>query len=298
MPIIPAPKVKYIIFSDLDGTLELSPELNKSIELLEKNNAMLVIISARSVPEVIEMCRRKGIKVGRYVIGDNGGTIYDTEKGEFLKHESMDNEAAKQLLEEFLGIGGKLKEVRFSTGKRHIVQESPEAAAYYRNNMPTFRVLVTNIRESLGQADKVTMISFRTDSPEIIEKMKQFIANLNLPLVFNTQTIAFLKEEGKPNLSIDISPMGTGKDTACEALLNILGNPEFMCAGNDSNDLSMLEYAISQGTAAVLVTGQDTERDKELIAALPGIETVSGSANAFIAEFAHSLSDPMVGSDK
>lgn len=94
---------KSMCILDLDGTLDLTdPRLSVELINLSKNGMDFVPATGRTNNYVKQTCRQNNIIPPRYIIADNGGTIFDNREGRYLRKTKLNRDARKRILEEYI----------------------------------------------------------------------------------------------------------------------------------------------------------------------------------------------------
>ena len=113
---------KKMYMFDLDGTLNLKDaRLSAEILKLSRMGVIFVVSTGRSNDYVIKTCRKNNIIPPKYIIADNGGTIYDVYRRIYIRKVPLPAEKRKEILEQFLRLGGKIEDIRYSDGKNLFV---------------------------------------------------------------------------------------------------------------------------------------------------------------------------------
>ena len=117
---------------DLDGTLDLTDaKLSAEIYKLSKMGVAFVAATGRTNEYVKETCKKHNIIPPRYIIADNGGSIYDNIKQEYIKRTSLPTDTRTKLIEEYLRLGGNLENVRYTNGENVYAVENAHVRKYY-----------------------------------------------------------------------------------------------------------------------------------------------------------------------
>lgn len=298
----------YIVFSDKDGTLDLETEegcktLDEAIAIMEEqNNGLFVITTARPAGEIEKILQDKGVRIPKYIIGDNG-FIYDTQNQTYLTEERLPKNEMLTLIHDMVQSGKSNKDdIEFSTGDVVVLQDCPYTAKSkeYERKLGT-RIFSFDVIESLENTDKeILSLSFRVSSLQAIEQIRNYIEENHLSVQLNYQSL------DDDNFSVDLAPKGIHKATSVLRLsqLAIVGDKKredirgnFTCIGDGTNDITMLTATFSHGQSAVIADKDSTE-SKELAASLKkaikpyenyatgNIVALDGNANDYILQLA------------
>lgn len=258
---------KMCIF-DLDGTLNLK-DRRLSVEILKlaKMGVDFIVSTGRSNSYVTSTFKKNSILPPRYIIADNGGSIYDTKKKAFLRKMPLTTTKRKQIISEFLRLGGKPEDIRFSDGNTLYVADDEAVKSYYANDSVMYCKSSEIAKKALSDdidVIKVTLAGQR----ELMEKIQEFVGKNNIPCFTDIGATAFPKRENG-NYRLDITDSQMSKGEGVRFLVERLGISKFVCVGNGLNDLSMFKYAIDTGNKVLVVRnyegGKLQEDSEELI---------------------------------
>lgn len=254
---------------DLDGTLDLSDKsLSSRIMELNRNKVDFVVATGRTNNYVKETCKTNNIVEPRYVIADNGGTIFDNQSNKYLKKTTIKPEFRRRILEEFLAHGGRLEDVRYTDGESVYAAENSDVREYYKSERiikyATAESLMNAILSGNGDITKMTL----SGSKGIIKHIMQFIKESHISCwtdIGETKFPIFSRR----NYRLDIMDNVSSKGIALHELLCMAGVKKFVCIGNGLNDMSMFELALKHRMPIVVVKnmykGKMTEESRMLI---------------------------------
>ncbi len=260
-------KYKKILFTDLDGTLlNDQKQINEYTRKVLKDWTMaghkLVLCSGRDINSVGNVKDELALHYpGMYLIGYNGGQIYDCEKEETLYKVMLSIPQVRHIIETAKELG-----VHCHTyTDTHIVSpEDNEQLHYYRRVIKTPVLFSPDVTEVLeGGACKC--IAVELHDLDKLEKLRRSL-------------LSWGEEEGVSILYsnpryLEFFPSVSGKGAAVLKLCELLDiNPCFsVAAGDEQNDLSMIEkagmgIAMANGSeqvkmAATLITDEDHNHD-------------------------------------
>ena len=241
---------RKILFTDLDGTLldstkHISDYTRKVLTDWTDAGHKLVLCSGRDINSVasvkayLELPDRS-----MYLIGYNGGEIYDCEKKETLYKVTISIPQVRHIME----VAKEHQIHCHAYTSTHIVSPGDnEQFKFYR------RVILTPVIYSLDVTAVMTEGSGKCIAVEIYDhdKLEAFRQAI-LPWA-NEQGITVLYSN--PNY-LEFIPAGSGKGASVLRLCEILGIDACfsIAAGDEQNDLSMIEMA---GMGIAMVNGCD-----------------------------------------
>lgn len=258
---------KMCIF-DLDGTLNLTDRrLSVEILKLSKMGVDFIVSTGRSNSYVVSTFRKNRILPPRYIIADNGGSIYDTRKRKYLRKTLLSTQKRKAVISEFLRLGGSLEDIRFSDGNNLFVAEDEHVRKYYANDSAIYCRKKDIVDEVLREDTDVIKITL-SGKKELIGKLQEYIKEQGIECFTDAGVTAF-PERKRKNVRLDITDSQMSKGEGVKFLVENLGINKFLCVGNGMNDLSMFKYAIDTGNKVLIVKnfegGKLQKESEELI---------------------------------
>ncbi len=244
------PKKKKIFFTDLDGTLlndakEITPKTKEALDYIVKNGHCITLISGRPIPSVLAAKSSLGLHYpGMYLIGYNGGCIYDCDNARFLMEKRVTLEDAARVL-----LTAKECGVYCQTyTDTHIVTNTHgKELDFYRQtvHMP---VHVTPDILSMLEKPPLKLFAISLDDKKKLEDFRSALlawAKDRLQMVYSSDCY------------LEIFPADSGKGSALSYLCKHLGvdKKDTLAAGDADNDLSML---LAAGTGVAMQNGSDT----------------------------------------
>lgn len=255
-----------IFFTDLDGTLlttekKITPATMEALEAWTAAGNKFTICTGRAIDSAKEVKESLGLNFpGTYLIGYNGGEIYDCENDKTVFRITLTMEQAAL-------VAKVAKEHNIHchtyTDSNIISPADDEELHYYRRAIHTPAIICENIISALDKPPcKLVAIELHDK-----EKMENFRKAL-MPLV-----------EGELNLLysnanyLEIFPASSGKGVGVEILCDYLNIPIFnaLAAGDEANDISMIQtagigIAMKNATDAVkavanVITKADNDHD-------------------------------------
>ncbi len=282
------PRHKFIIFSDIDGTLDLNaPNLKESIKEIEENDGMFIPVTGRTIGDIKNKFIENEIELPEIIVGDNGGGIYYTPTNEFLEKRKLAKEEVEYVLKECEEQQINPEYIRYTDGETIYASENPTVDSYYTKNKRV--VKCSNVKKQMTEvlsATKITLVGDKTKMQKINEKIAE------KGLWGHVDKTAFPKPEMN-NFRIDITQEDISKGHAIKEIVEEL-EPEngYITIGNGYNDMSMFEQAIDDGMMAAIVNPEEIEdlykelkeyseeKEGEVIV----VEPKEDLANTFIAE--------------
>ena len=259
-------KIESMCIFDLDGTMDLTDSrLTAKLLRMSKNGTMFVTATGRTNNYVKETCRKYAIMPPRFIIADNGGTIYDNVEKRYIMRTTLPVETRRKILEEFLRLGGNLSELRYTDGERVFASKAEEVKEYYeKETIIEHREEEELQKELLGEESDITKITL-AGSKKIMQGVIKFIEAERIKTWTDIGVTKF-PLKGRKNYRLDITDGETSKGKAVEFLSDYLGIDSFTCIGNGPNDFSMFRYALELGEPIVVVKENGETESKELIA--------------------------------
>ena len=281
---------KSMCVFDLDGTLDLTDtKLSAEILKLSKMGVSFVTATGRTNSYVIDTCRKNNIIPPRFIIGDNGGSIYDTIQKKYIKRTSLPINKRKILLEEFLRLGGAIEDVRYTDGEYVYASDNEVIRRYYaREESIAYKTNKELLEEILGDDTDITKVTL-AGNEKLMKKIIQFIEENGIKCWTDIGATKFPKRTRR-NFRLDITDGETSKGEALEFLTKHMEIDSFTCIGNGPNDLSMFKYALDSDMSVVVVKdtedGELTKESEELINEVKDYANMLGRTdNVMVASF-------------
>lgn len=102
-------KDKYIIFSDVDGTIYLTgkPPMKATVKDIEfaRSLGVEVVVATGNSSAFKSMTRLQDIIKTRYMISSNGATVYDFEEQKFIYEAAMDKSIVDKIIKKSIELG-------------------------------------------------------------------------------------------------------------------------------------------------------------------------------------------------
>ncbi len=279
-------KYNFIIFSDVDGTLNLKDErLPQIVEYIEKSSGLFVPITGRTIGDIKNKFIKNNIKLPEIIIGDNGGGVYHTLESEFLELKKLDNRIVKQILHYCKEQNISEKYIRFTDGERIYISDDSDVVQYYKQNN-TVKICSDIKKVLLGKEDitKITLVGTKENMKEINSKL------LGLQLWGHVDKTKFpIKEQN--NYRIDITGKEISKGNAVKKIHSMVKPSKgYIVIGNGYNDKSMFEQAVDDKMFAIVI---DSEEEKELISEIQEYSKLK-CGKALVAEVNENLANDSI----
>ena len=163
---------QFIIFTDKDGTIDLGDQkFNEILKTINKLGGMVVPTTGRTIGDIIENLKKRGIEVPDIIIGDNGANIYSNSESKFLSKTLLGHKKKDIIMQEFLKVGGDIDLVRYTDGKSIFAPNTRDAKNYYKNSKIVN--LDNNIQNSIKDNDEITKITLAgtKEQMEVLSKI-------------------------------------------------------------------------------------------------------------------------------
>lgn len=239
-----------IFFADLDGTLlnkqkQITPLTYHTLKEWTTKGHKLVLCSGRALNSIINV--RETLGLGKfpniYLIGYNGGEIYDCTSKTLLNRVALSFDSAKKCFEI-----AKKHNIHIQTfSDTHIITEKEdEEIHYYKKAVHTPVIYANDFMPYLDKEPcKCLAISLHDK-----ELMKTFSSAITEALGAEVNVMT-----STPNF-VEMFPISSGKGFSVKWLCDYLNIPleNALAAGDEMNDVSMLEAA---GVSIAMANGRD-----------------------------------------
>lgn len=259
-------KAEEMYIFDLDGTMDLTdPRLTAKILRMSKNGTIFVTATGRTNNYVKETCRKYGIMPPRYIIADNGGTIYDNVEKRYIMKTTLPVETRRKILGEYINLGGMPSDVRYTDGDSVFASREDDVKKYYeKENIIEYRESEELMKVLLSEESDVTKITL-AGSKKLMQKIIEFIQSEGIKTWTDIGATRFPRRARK-NYRLDITDGETSKGRAVEFLSEYIGIDSFTCIGNGPNDFSMFKYALDRERPVVVVrNAEEVDESKALV---------------------------------
>lgn len=258
---------KKILFTDLDGTLlddqkQISAYTREVLGAWSKAGHKLVLCSGRDINSVSQVKDYLQLDFpGMYLIGYNGGQIYDCDNQKTIHKITLTLEQTSHIMEEAARFG---IHVHSYTDTHIVSPQDNEQLRYYCRVIKTPVIFSPKVTDVMTEGPCKCLAVELKDS----KKLEDFRCSL----------LPWAKEEGITMIYsnpyyLELFPAASGKGAAVKTLCELLNiNPYFSVASGDAqNDVSMIEaagmgIAMCNGSedvkmAATTITAYDNNHD-------------------------------------
>ena len=239
-----------IFFADLDGTLlsdnkTITPLTLQTLEEWTNKGHKLVLCTGRALDSVKHVRETLGLAnfSNMYLIGYNGGEIYDCTTNTLLHRKALTYDQAKKCFEI-----AKRYNIHIQTfSDTHILTESDdEELKFYRKAVLTPAIITDDFMPYLDK-EPCKCVAIFLHNKELIKPFSDAITNeLSPDVSVMTST---------PNYT-EMIPTSSGKGISVKWLCDYLNIPleNSLAAGDEMNDISMLQAA---GVGIAMLNGRD-----------------------------------------
>ncbi|MDE6892862.1 MAG: Cof-type HAD-IIB family hydrolase [Lachnospiraceae bacterium] len=239
-----------ILFTDLDGTLlnsqkQIGSYTREVLTAWTDAGHKLVLCSGRDINSVADVKRDLQLDLpGMYLIGYNGGQIFDCEKKETIHKITLTLPQTRHLLSEAEKWG---IHIHTYSDTNILAPKMDEELRYYQHAIKTPLIICENLADSLTcEPCKCIAIELKD-----FKKLEDFRLSL-LPFA-EKEEISMVYSN--PNY-LEFIPNLSGKGAAVKTLCEMLDIPLCfsLAAGDAQNDMSMIEAA---GTGIAMINGSE-----------------------------------------
>ena len=257
---------KKLFLFDLDGTLltdekKVSSKTMAALQRYTEAGNVFAICTGRAVENALEVQEKLGLAFpGSYVVGYNGGEIYDYSAGKSIYRTGVPPEIVEPILDLAADMG---IHCQTYNQKYIICRNYNENLTFYRRYLRTSVIITDNVMEELA-VDPGKMIAIEIhDRPKIEAFRDEMVRRYGdrLSIMFSNPWY------------LEIISKEASKGNALVKLAEYLGIPvrDTYAAGDEENDISMIcaagcGIAMKNGNPAVraaadIVTDKDNNED-------------------------------------
>lgn len=256
-----------ILFTDLDGTLlnsqkTISDYTREVLRQWCQAGHKLVLCSGRAIDSVQDVKESLHLDFsGMYLIGYNGGQIYDDDRKETLYKIALSLEQTNHIMQEAAKAG---VHVHTYSDTHIVTPREDEELTFYRRAIFSPVIVCENVMDVLKEGP-CKCLAVEIKDPERLER-------------FRLSLLPWAEKEGISMIYsnpyyLEFFPAVSGKGAAVKILCQLLNiNPYFsVAAGDAQNDISMIEaagmgIAMANGSedikmAATTITAFDNDHD-------------------------------------
>ncbi|NLL77668.1 MAG: HAD family phosphatase [Clostridiales bacterium] len=227
-----------IFFTDLDGTLltkekKITPNTMEALEKWTAAGNKLALSSGRAIDSVMDVKETLGLNFPcMYLIGYNGGEIYDCEAQKVVSRISLTMEQVALVVKT-----AKEQGIHCQTyTDTHIVSPADNDELHvYQRAIHSPVIISEDVMAPLDKAP-CKCLAIEINSKEKLEHFRQSL------LLYAKGELSLLYSNDK---YLEIFPASSGKETAVVKLCELLDIPieNTLAAGDASNDISMIRAA-------------------------------------------------------
>lgn len=243
-------KATKIFFTDLDGTLltkekKITPATMAALEAWSAAGNKFAICTGRAMHSAKDVRKTLGLNFpGTYVIGYNGGEIYDCDQDKIISRIPL-------TMEQVALVAKTAKEhgihCQTYTDNNIISPADDEELHFYQRAIHTPAIICEDIVSALDKPP-CKFVAIELHNKEKIENFRKAL----LPLVEGELNLIYSNDR-----YLEIFPYISGKGKAVEILCNFLNIPlsNALAAGDEANDISMIETA---GIGIAMLNAKDS----------------------------------------
>lgn len=242
-----------IFFTDLDGTLlnaqkRITKATKDALDCWNQAGNRLVLCSGRAIESIKDVKETLDLNYpGMFLIGYNGGEIYDCDAGKTLLRTALTLQQTADIVKTAKESG---IHCHTYTDTHIVCAREDEELRYYKKTIHTPVLLCEDIISALEQPP-CKCIAIELHDPERLEQLKNALASHfgeALSLVYSNDNY------------LEIFPAGSGKGAALAKLCGLLSIPlsETLAAGDAANDISMLQAA---GCGIAMLNARDEVKE-------------------------------------
>ena len=230
-----------LIACDVDGTLLDSSFTAKKADIdaiskVQEKGIMFSLCSGRSYKSLKTIAKDLGVRAkGNYIVGFNGGVVYDFYNECVLLQENLDKAAAIKAIEIFKKVPRDIEIVVYINGEHVLYEKGAEYAPVYQETSKCDWNSTDNIIETAKNLDVMVKIIFLGERRDLVRFEKELAGNLG-----NEVYTIFSAE-----YMMEVTPVASTKATGVKWLCEKFGIDisEVICIGDNYNDLSMIKAA-------------------------------------------------------
>jgi len=230
-----------LIACDVDGTLfdgsfVFSKANIEAVAKAQEKGVIFVLCSGRSYVSLKEFAKDLGIKPEEnYIVGFNGGIIYDFENSVVVKQENLDKDAGMGIVKVFKEMPRNIEIVVYENGEHVLYEKGAQYAPIYQKTSRCSWEDTEDIVSATESLDTIAKIIFLGENGDLLALEKDIAGQMG------DTTCTFFSASYMLETSPIISNKGNGVKWLCERYgIDI---SEVICIGDNYNDLSMIKAA-------------------------------------------------------
>ena len=221
----------------LDGSFNATKADKDAIAKAQERGVIFSLCSGRSYKSLKEIARDLGVNTkNNYIIGFNGGVIYDFENECIVKQQGLDINAGIRAIEIFDEIRPHNVEIVIYTDAEHVIYEKgAEYAPVYQETSKCDWTSTDNLLETAQNIDAIVKIIFLGENSDL----RQFDEKLAGKLGDKTYTLF------TADYMLEVTPIASTKAGGVRWLCqrHNIDISEVICIGDNYNDISMIKEA-------------------------------------------------------
>ena len=250
-------------FFDLDGTLDLTnTKLSAEILKMYKSGVDFVTATGRTNSYVLDTFKKNNIIPPKFIIADNGGSIYDCTQKKYIKRTILPVDIRKRMIEQYIRLGGILENIRYTDGNYVYAAENSEVRKYYEKEKSiSYKSVREMLHEIFSKDSDIIKLTLAGNS-SLMNRIIRFTEEDGIKCWTDIGATKFPKKE-RENYRLDITDGETSKGEAVQFLVEHTGINDFICIGNGPNDLSMFKYALDCSMQVIVVVNKENGKISE-----------------------------------
>jgi len=247
-----------LIACDVDGTLLDSDfaatDIDKeAIKLAQEAGVIFTLCSGRSYKSLTGFAEELGVwPKGNYIIGFNGGAIYDYENKRAVRQQNLDHVAGLRSVELFKRVPrkGQIEIVVYTDAESIMYEKGAEYAPTYQETSKCNWHEAEDIVKATAKAGSLAKIIFLGEN----HNLQQLESELAGKLGDHTGTL--FTAEYMLEVTPHLSTKANGVKWLCEK--HGIDISETICIGDNHNDISMIRAA---GLGVAVANAVDAAKD-------------------------------------
>ncbi len=234
--------MKTLYISDLDGTLlqpnvELSPTTIRILNELIDQGMLFTVATARSIASVKTILKEVPVSVPLVLM--NGVCIYDLQKSDYIKIETLPKESVSRLMAliqtyQLKGFAYIIKNGVMSTYYEDL--NTKALYDFYQERVELYQKRFTQIDSFSSLAEEPLIYFSLMDYPEKLEPVYQSLQQIP------ELNSVFYKDNYSPDFwYLEIYSKAASKYHAVQFLRTYLKPDQVVCFGDNNNDLPLFE---------------------------------------------------------
>ena len=230
-----------LIACDVDGTLldssfAATKEDKDAIRVAQEKGIVVSLCSGRSYKSLKAIAEDLGINPkNNYIIGFNGGVVYDYENERVVKQEELNRNAGIKAIEIFKEAQRDVEIVIYTDGENVLYETDAQHAPVYQKISKCDWKSTDNLLETAKNLDTIVKIIFLGENKDL----KRF--NMELEGKLGSETYTVFTAEYMLEVTPIVSTKANGVKWLCQK--HGIDISEAICIGDNYNDISMIKAA-------------------------------------------------------